>query len=157
MYNIVSMVTSAFLGAAVLLLPDASLYRIPLPWVMLTLSIQVLAGIGFIISLRQTDTLQFTGLDVFISSKNSSIKTPLTTTGYYALVRHPLYFLAFVIMWLFPLMTWNLLALFIGLTLYTLSGSLLEERRLLQEFGTEYAEYQKRTPWIIPNPFRKVR
>jgi protein-S-isoprenylcysteine O-methyltransferase Ste14 len=33
---------------------------------------------------------------------------------------------------------------------YTLIGSLLEERRLAVLFGQEYVEYKKRTPWLVP-------
>jgi len=57
-------------------------------------------------------------------------------------------------LWLLPVMTWNMLALSIGITVYTLIGSLLEERRLAQQFGQEYAAYKERTPWLIPIHFK---
>ena len=52
-------------------------------------------------------------------------------------------------------MSWNMLALAIGVTVYTLIGSLLEERRLAAQFGQEYVEYKKRTPWLLPIKFRR--
>ncbi len=47
-------------------------------------------------------------------------------------------------------MTWNLLALFLGITAYMLIGSWFEEQKLLRQFGEAYAEYQKKTPAFIP-------
>ena len=51
-----------------------------------------------------------------------------------------------------PLLTWNLLALNLGATIYILAGAWLEERKLLAEFGEAYADYRRRTPFIIPWP-----
>ena len=70
--------------------------------------------------------------------------------GLYRFVRHPLYTAGLVIIWLMPVMTCNLLALNIGLTLYVLIGAVYEERKLLKEFGQAYAAYRQRTPMLIP-------
>jgi protein-S-isoprenylcysteine O-methyltransferase Ste14 len=61
-----------------------------------------------------------------------------------------LYTAGLLIIWLIPVMTWNLLALIIGLTAYILIGIYFEERKLLQEFGDDYAEYRRHTPMLIP-------
>jgi methanethiol S-methyltransferase len=37
-----------------------------------------------------------------------------------------------------------------GLTLYILVGAVLEERKLLHEFGDVYARYQQETPMLLP-------
>jgi protein-S-isoprenylcysteine O-methyltransferase Ste14 len=68
----------------------------------------------------------------------------------YRWVRHPLYTAGLLIIWLFPIMTCNLLALNIGMTLYILLGAVLEERKLEREFGEAYAQYKSRTPMLIP-------
>jgi len=52
--------------------------------------------------------------------------------------------------WWVPVMSWNVLALNIGISVYALLGALLEERKLLSEFGKPYDEYRRRTPFIIP-------
>ena len=72
------------------------------------------------------------------------------TGGLYRWVRHPLYTCSLLLLWLVPTMTWNLLALAIGLTVYILMGIVFEERKLLREFGPAYAEYRRRTPGLIP-------
>jgi protein-S-isoprenylcysteine O-methyltransferase Ste14 len=55
-----------------------------------------------------------------------------------------------MIIWLTPVMTVNLLALIVSLSLYLVVGARLEERKLILEFGQTYREYQKQTPMLIP-------
>jgi len=75
--------------------------------------------------------------------------------GLYQWVRHPLYTAGLVFIWLTPVMTWNVLALNIGLSLYLFIGALFEERKLLREFGQEYQNYQKCTPMFFPGLLRR--
>ena len=70
--------------------------------------------------------------------------------GLYRYVRHPLYTAGLVFIWLLPIMTWNLLALNIGLTAYILIGATFEERKMLNQFGEKYADYRCKTPMLIP-------
>lgn len=144
--------TLAYFGA-VLLFSDQALYRIQSPWLYLTLSIQLFAGVCFIAALFQNSLLGFSGL-ASLFSKRPSLDERLTTDGFYHYSRHPLYLFALIMLWLLPVVTWNILALAIGITVYTLIGSLLEERRLAQQFGQEYAAYKKHTPWLIPIHFK---
>ena len=60
-------VTAAFattlaLLALVPLLPDRTIYRIPMPWVYLTLAIQALAAVALAVGLLQTGALAFLGI-----------------------------------------------------------------------------------------------
>jgi len=52
--------------------------------------------------------------------------------------------------WLMPVMTWNILAFDLGVSLYMLIGSIFEERKLVAQFGQEYIQYRSKTPHIIP-------
>ncbi|MFN7037866.1 MAG: methyltransferase family protein, partial [Bellilinea sp.] len=76
------------------------------------------------------------------------------TWGLYRWVRHPLYTCSLLFLWLMPVMSWNLLALNLGVTLYFIIGSRFEEDKLLDEFGEAYAEYRRRTPAFLPRLFR---
>ena len=134
-------------------LPDAVLYQIPAPWNLLTLLLQILALVGLWVGVRQTGTLQFLGLDALIPGYQPALEgapARLVTGGLYRWVRHPLYTCGLLLLWLVPTMTWNLLALAVGLTVYILVGIFFEERKLLYEFGSAYAEYRRRTPGLIP-------
>jgi protein-S-isoprenylcysteine O-methyltransferase Ste14 len=74
----------------------------------------------------------------------------MVTGGLYRWVRHPLYTAGLAFIWLTPIMTSNLLALNIGLTLYLILGAIYEERKLVREFGERYTRYQERVPMLIP-------
>ncbi|PKN89406.1 MAG: hypothetical protein CVU42_03245 [Chloroflexi bacterium HGW-Chloroflexi-4] len=149
-YVIFSLITTPLYAALVLLLPDTRLYIIPQPWIIITGFIQLLALVGMMLSFRGTGAIAFLGLDSLFTKNAAPVKNTLNTGGFYKYSRHPIYFFSLVFLWLFPLMSWNILALAIGVTVYTLIGSLIEERKLVGEFGQAYIDYRKVTPWIIP-------
>lgn len=132
-----------------ILLIDKELYRIPYPLVIFTIAIQALAVVVFIVGLRQTGIASFVGLRQLLLPEDTS-PARLVTDGLYRFTRHPLYTAGLVFIWLFPIMTCNLLALNLGLTIYIIIGAHFEERKLLSEFGEAYAEYRRRTPMLIP-------
>jgi protein-S-isoprenylcysteine O-methyltransferase Ste14 len=74
----------------------------------------------------------------------------LVTHGLYRVVRHPLYTFSLLFLWLTPTMSVNSLTLYLGATLYILVGAYFEERKLLRDFGTAYADYKRKTPMLIP-------
>lgn len=129
-------------------LPDTPLYQIPAPWSYLLFTGQGLSAVLLLVSLLQTDTLSFIGLrQVFEEKETPSV---LTTRGPYKWVRHPLYTFSLLFIWLSPSMSQNSLALYIGVTIYVFIGAYFEERKLLREFGEAYAEYKRKTSFIIP-------
>lgn len=74
----------------------------------------------------------------------------MVTNGVNRWVRHPLYTAGLVFIWLIPIMTSNLLALNLGLTVYLILGAIYEQRKLVREFGEQYIRYQERVPMLIP-------
>lgn len=149
-YVILSFITTPLYLGLVVLLPDHRIYLIPQPWIYLTLLVQLLSIVGMLLSFKGTGMLAFLGLDSLFGISIPSSDNKLTTSGLYAYTRHPIYFFSLVFLWLIPIMSWNLLAFAIGVTLYTLIGSRFEERKLIGEFGQAYIDYRKVTPWIIP-------
>lgn len=129
-------------------LPDRVLYRIPAPWLYLSLGGQLLAAVLLTIGLLQTDTLAFIGLRQLI--EGGERPAPLVVRGLYRWVRHPLYTAGLLFLWLTPVMTLNLLALYAAATIYIIAGAYFEERKLLREYGAAYAEYRASTPMLIP-------
>ena len=131
------------------ILPDRNLYTVAYPWTVLFLAGQALAVLALIVGLWQTGVWSFLGLQQFVEPVPSEPQE-LSIRGLYRCVRHPSYTAGLVFIWLVPVMTLNLLALNIGLTIYLVVGAMFEERRLLREFGEAYAEYQEQTPMLIP-------
>lgn len=76
----------------------------------------------------------------------------LYTGGLHRFVRHPLYFGTFLFLIGLSLY-WPLLkniSVAAILILYTLVGTILEEKKLLRQFGQSYKDYQQNVPMIIP-------
>jgi protein-S-isoprenylcysteine O-methyltransferase Ste14 len=47
-------------------------------------------------------------------------------------------------------MSLNSFVVYAALTLYVFVGIIFEERKLLREFGNDYANYRSATPMLIP-------
>lgn len=132
------------------LLPAKTLYIIPVPWVIGTILLQILAVMGVLIVVGQTGASRFLGFDQLSEPAERAHPPDFVAYGWYAHVRHPLYLFGLVILWLMPLMTTNILALNLGVTAYFLVGSIFEENKLLHEFGDVYHRYRQTVPRLIP-------
>ena len=73
----------------------------------------------------------------------------LSSRGILGVVRHPFYAGIFPLIWSSDL---DITALIINiiLTIYVLIGTLLEERKLIAEFGDAYREYQQKVSMLFP-------
>jgi protein-S-isoprenylcysteine O-methyltransferase Ste14 len=123
------------------------LARIPWPWWPVMGFGQVAALALLFFSFLQSDPAGFLGLRQLGSAQTAS---PLFTAGTYSIVRHPMYTAGLLILWLFPILTAGTLAFDLGITLYILVGSELEERKLIEEYGDEYRRYKAKVPRLIP-------
>jgi protein-S-isoprenylcysteine O-methyltransferase Ste14 len=147
LYNVFAVISFAPVLYLMITLPDRLLYRIPAPWSYLMLAGQTVSGLLLLVSVLQTDVLSFAGLrQLFEEEKPGN----LVTGGLYRSVRHPLYTFSLLILWLSPSMSLNSLIVYACLTMYILIGIFFEERKLLREFGQEYADYRSSTPMLIP-------
>jgi len=146
-YNAFSVISLAPILLWMRSLPDRTLYRVDTPWAYGMLAAQALCALLLLLALLQTGPLHFAGVSQLLPARTTG---RLVTTGFYHVVRHPLYLFGLLILWLTPFMTVNLLTVSAVLTIYVFIGALLEERRLLQEFGTSYEEYRTQTPMIVP-------
>lgn len=153
-YNAFAVITLLPILALPLLLNDMVLYRIPPPWLYFTTAFQVLALIALGIGLLQTGIWSFLGFQQFLNIDQDQ-PPKMLTGGLYNWVRHPLYTAGLILIWLIPVMTYNLLALNLGLTIYLILGAIYEERKLVREFGDEYISYQARVPMLIPGLVRR--
>ena len=110
---------------------------------------QFLAAIGLAVGLYQTGVWEFAGLRQIIAP-NGEENGKLVIKGLYKYMRHPLYTFGLLFIWLTPVMTVNMLIMYISATIYIVIGAYFEERKLCREFGDAYAEYQSNTPMLLP-------
>lgn len=132
------------------ILPNQPLYQISRPWIFLSLAIQFLAAAALVHTVMLTGAMRFVGFQQAVNPHSATQRLPLVKQGLYRFVRHPLYTCSLLIIWLLPTMSWNTLALNIGITLYMLIGAVFEEQKLVHEFGEDYQAYRKETAFIIP-------
>jgi protein-S-isoprenylcysteine O-methyltransferase Ste14 len=118
-----------------------------LKWV-LYIAQMVIAAVIFRCVL-QTGAGDFLGITQLRSDSVQPRK--LIISGGYARVRHPLYLYSTLFLILNPVMTTQWLLLTIFSAAYFIVGGLIEERRLLEEFGDEYRRYRQRVPFMIPS------
>ena len=104
-------------------------------------------------AVRSYDNSSFLGITQFQAGMKGEkpvySKPKLTRSGALSVVRHPYYTSALVLIWARPLgvkdFYLNLL-----LTAYFLLGTVNEERKLKKVFGSEYLEYMKEVPALVP-------
>lgn len=103
------------------------------------------------------DPLEFIGLRQVIrfytGQDAADDRQVLVSTGLYGIVRHPMYSGTLLFIWGLD-STLAEVIMKIILSIYLFVGAILEERKLIQEFGQSYVEYQKKVPMLIPFPFR---
>lgn len=150
-YNIFSVVSFAPILYLLAALPDRPLYAIPVPWKYLMMSGQGISLLLLLIAFLQTDALSFVGLSQLFGAATQETGQ-LVTRGLYRLVRHPLYTFSLLVLWLNSAVSQNSFTFYLGATAYIVVGAYFEERKLLQEFGEAYAEYQRKTPMLVPFP-----
>ncbi len=75
---------------------------------------------------------------------------PLTISGPYRFVRHPLYFFVLLMIWSNPYLTLDRLLFNVLWTAWIYIGAFLEERDLVANFGEAYREYKRKVPMLIP-------
>ncbi|RLD07677.1 MAG: hypothetical protein DRI32_00480 [Chloroflexi bacterium] len=148
-FNIFSVITLVPVLWLAKVLPDSMLYTIQRPWFYLMLFGQALAAIVEVVGLFQTDVWEFAGLRQIISPRVED-ESRLVVKGLYQYMRHPLYTFGLLFIWLTPVMSANMLVLYISMTVYILIGAHFEERKLLREFGEDYARYKENTPMLLP-------
>ncbi len=112
----------------------------------------MIAGLLFLAGARHYDLFQFLGIYQIRTGSSHSVLTEtgdLNTSGILDITRHPWYLGAILLIWTRDVNTSTLVTNII-LTLYLIVGTVLEERKLLIEYGDDYRRYQERVSMLIP-------
>jgi protein-S-isoprenylcysteine O-methyltransferase Ste14 len=113
----------------------------------------ILAAVGLILSgARHYSMSQFVGLQQIRSNQYAgtlSESGEFDSTGILGIVRHPWYTAVFILLWASKLNSGTII-INVVLSAYLVIGTVLEERKLLLEFGNTYREYQEKVSMFIP-------
>lgn len=108
---------------------------------------------------RHYDMFQFLGIRQILKGRSGGAMTEsgqFDSSGVLGIVRHPWYLAALILLWPQDL---NLTRFIINgvLSAYLLIGTLLEERKLVLEFGEKYEAYQRQVSMLIPLKWLRSR
>lgn len=113
-----------------------------------------LTGLSLMLFCIRKYFMSLSGLRTLVEPEKAGAE--LMITGIHQYVRHPLYLGTFIFIWglwiVFPYL--SLLIANVIITIYTLIGINLEEKKLEELFGESYKKYKQRVPRLLP--FRKV-
>jgi len=148
----------AFTGFAaiifyLLIIPSWRIFQTNIFTMIIGGDITVSGGLIVLICIRKY-FFQLSGLKSLVQERKSN---ELMITGIHKYVRHPLYAGTFLFIWglwiLIPSVA--LMISNVVITVYTLIGISLEEKKLVNEFGEPYKQYMKKVPMIMPRSWRK--
>jgi len=146
-YNLISLALFGWAMAAYRNTPV--LYVVPGIWSLVMYFMQAIFIALLFICVRQTGAAEFIGISRADASGDN--KPRLVTSGCYSIVRHPLYLFSMLFLLSNPVVTGRWLILTLFSFAYFIIGALVEERRLLHEFGSEYQRYRQKVPFLIPD------
>lgn len=98
------------------------------------------------------DPLSFFGIRQILNfgrSKKSNPSNEIKKNGLLGIIRHPMYFALIIYLWSQTYRASDIVGNTV-LTIYIIIGTILEERKLVLEFGDTYVNYQKEVPMLIP-------
>lgn len=124
------------------------------PWTTLQYGLLLSSAALILWAFFSYDSLEFIGLRQIMDlgkKKNKSEQMAITKEGLLGVIRHPMYLATLVFMWSLNSTKADILVHLI-LSIYILIGIRLEERKLVQQFGSDYLTYKDEVPALIPIP-----
>jgi len=98
------------------------------------------------------DPLSFFGIRQILNFKKNKEKNStaeIKQNGLLGIIRHPMYLALIIYLWCQTFRVVDIIVNII-LTIYVIIGTILEEKKLILEFGEAYKRYQKQVPMLIP-------
>jgi len=137
--------------------PDIIVYDLPFPFDIITFALQVLSLVGMVWATRPIDLKEFIGIAQIkryihdeYNVDGPDEKQTLKIEGAFKFVRHPIYLFSILFLGFRPTMTLFYLTMYICVIVYFYTGSIYEERKLVEMFGDKYKKYQLQVPRLIP-------
>jgi len=152
-FSAVAAVTILPLVVILFLFPGRLLYILPSPWIWLAFTAQLMVGLASLRAFLDAPHRFLIRAQLGEGHKRHSPDAfALGIRGIYCWIRDPFLLSGFLLIWLTPFMTENLLLVYLLTTVYLFMGSLHWESRLIKQFGQEYIDYKKEVPRMIPIP-----
>ena len=129
------------------------LYALEEPWRRLAEAAQMVGIVLTVLAARALDALDLAGIRAVTRARTGAppVHVPLSTTGVFGIVRHPLYFGWALLVLAAPDMTATRAVFALVSTAYLAMAISWEERGLVETFGADYERYRRRVRWrMVP-------
>jgi protein-S-isoprenylcysteine O-methyltransferase Ste14 len=133
--------------------PGRVIYVVPHPWIWLFFLAQLLMGIATMRAFL--DAPHRFLIRAQLAQPLSPDAFAIGIKGIYCWIRDPFLLSGLILIWLTPIMTENLLLVYLIASVYLFLGSLHWESRLLIQFGDDYVAYQNEVARMIPRRNKK--
>lgn len=137
--------------------PDVIIYDLHYPFDIITFVLQIISLVALLWSIKGMDLKEFLGIAQLMRYIKGEYKIDdvdaidnFRVEGAYKFVRHPVYFFSILFLGLRPTMDLFYFVTFICIIIYFYIGSYFEEKKLIEKYGINYLEYQKKVPRLIP-------
>ncbi len=153
-YNSFSLVSLIPLLYYTMSFESIAVFRWEGTWQVLRFGFLLLAFILFREGAKKYALDYFLGIKQLQTGKSNALlndKKMFAQTGAFGLIRHPWYAGSLLLVWS-ALATYTAATIIISsiLSVYLIAGTLLEERKILAEYGESYRLYQKHVSMLFP-------
>jgi protein-S-isoprenylcysteine O-methyltransferase Ste14 len=158
-YNVVSLVTLTPLVYYSHMLREAPVFRWEGPLGIVQVFLLAVSVYLFVAGGRHYSWARFWGISqIKAGGVGSSLadRSTFVVSGIHRIIRHPWYLGGILIVWAQDLSTSTILINMV-INVYFMIGAVLEERKLVLEFGEKYREYQRTVSMLFPWRWLKAR
>jgi len=150
-FNVVATVLLVPVIAYSMSLRRGLVFRWDGPWLVVRYTIVAVGVLLFVTGGRHYSLGQFIGISQLRGTRTGGLAAGggIDSSGVLGVIRHPWYAGLVLLLWARDLDIAGLVVSSV-LTVYILVGTLLEERKLVHEFGDAYRRYQRRVPMFVP-------
>ncbi|MBW1634657.1 MAG: hypothetical protein JRJ68_00150 [Deltaproteobacteria bacterium] len=153
-FNSLSLITLIPLIYSLRLFENTVVFRWHGYWLLLRFFLLVLAFVLFREGAKKYALDYFLGVKQLQTGKSNALLSDRETfarTGAFGLIRHPWYAGSLLLVWsALPAYTVATMIVSSILTVYLFAGTLLEERKILAEYGENYRLYQRHVSMLFP-------
>jgi protein-S-isoprenylcysteine O-methyltransferase Ste14 len=148
-YNVVSLVTLIPLVYYSHMLREAPVFRWEGSLVIVQVFLLVVSIYLFVSGGKHYSWARFLGIFQVKAGSSLADSSTFVVSGIHRIIRHPWYLGGILIVWAQDLSVSTILINMV-ISVYFMIGAVLEERKLVIEFGEKYREYQRTVSMLFP-------
>jgi protein-S-isoprenylcysteine O-methyltransferase Ste14 len=148
-YNVVSLVTLIPLVYYSHMLREAPVFRWEGSLVIVQVFLLVVSVYLFVAGGKHYSWARFWGISQVKAGSSLADSSTFVVSGIHRIIRHPWYLGGILIVWAQDMSASTILINMV-ISVYFMIGAVLEERKLVLEFGEKYREYQRSVSMLFP-------